>query len=136
MKRITLKKNLLRMQCTLLLLCAGVTSALALTTSTYYYNASVTAKKTDGTTGGGKVYVTTSARTTPSYTNSTSSTGIQSQDIVGESGYRTFYYYASADDGYIFSHWADGSWNNTTHAENSTDGVPYFDTGRFFNGSK
>ena len=136
MKRIIQTKQLYRILCTLLLLCAGVTSALALTTSTYYYNATVTAKKTDGTTGGGKVYVTTSARTTPSYTNSTSSTGTQSQDIVGESGYRTFYYYASADDGYIFSHWADGSWNNATHAENSTDGVPYFDTGRFFNGSK
>lgn len=135
MKKVIKSKSLHRMLCTLLFLCAGITSALALTTSTYYYNATVTATKTDGTTGGGKVYVTTSARTTPSYTNSTSSTGKQSQDIVGESGYRTFYYYASADDGYIFSHWADDSWNNATHAENSTDGVPYFNTGRSFNGS-
>ena len=135
MKRVLLDINLHRMLCTLLILCAGVTSTLAFTTSTYYYNATVTAKKTDGNTGGGKVYVTTNARTAPSYNNSTSSTGTQSQDVVGESGYRTFYYYASADDGFIFSHWADDSWNNATHAENSTDGVPYFNTGRSFNGS-
>lgn len=131
MNRFMLKKYLHRMLCTLLLLCGGLLSAMG--TSTYYYNATVTAKMSDGTTGGGKVYVTTNSNTTPSYTSTTSTTGTQNQTIVGSNGFRTFYYYASADDGYLFSHWTDDTWDNSTHAENSTDGVSYFNTGRSYN---
>lgn len=120
-----------RMLCTLFLLCGGLLSAMA--TSTYYYKATVTAKMSDGTTGGGKVYVTTNSSASPSYTSTSSTTGTQSQDIMGSNGFRTFYYYASADDGYIFSHWTDDTWDNSKHAENSTDGVSYFNTGRSYN---
>ena len=124
------KKNLRRMLCTLLLLCAGVVSAMA-NTSTYYYRADVEAKLTNGVTGGGKVYVTTDPQSTPSYT-STSDYTVGQQDVVGDYGQRKFYYYAQADDGYIFSHWADDRYNNKTHSPNSTDGTPYFNTDRTF----
>lgn len=129
MKRMIQTKQLHRMLCTLLLLCAGVVPAMA--TSTYYYHADVEAKLTNGTTGGGKVYVTTDPQSTPSYT-STSDYTSDSQDVVGDYGQRIFYYYAQADDDYIFSHWADTRYNNTTHSPNSTDGTPFFSTDRRF----
>ena len=129
MNRVIFTKNLHRMLCTLLLLCAGVVSAMA--TSTYYYRADVEAKLTNGTTGGGKVYVTTDPQSTPSYT-STSDYTSDSQDVVGDYGQRKFYYFAQADDDYIFSHWADTRYNNTTHSPNSTDGTPFFSTDRRF----
>lgn len=133
MNRVIFTKNLHRMLCTLLLLCAGVGSTMA--TSTYYYRADVEAKLTDGTTGGGKVYVTTDPQSTPSYTSTSDYTEDQ-QDVVGDYGLRIFYYYAQADDDYIFSHWADNSYDNNTHSPNSTDGTPYFNTDRTFNGKK
>ena len=134
MKKVIKTKSMHRMLCTLLLLCAGVVSAMA-NTSTYYYRADVEAKLTNGVTGGGKVYVTTDPQSTPSYT-STSDYTVGQQDVVGDYGQRKFYYYAQADDGYIFSHWADNRYNNNTHSPNSTDGTPYFNTDRTFNGKK
>ncbi|MBR1462550.1 MAG: hypothetical protein IJ604_04120 [Prevotella sp.] len=113
----------------MVMLLFGVLPAMA--TSTYYYKATVTAKLTDGTTGGGKVYVTATTGDTPEYT-ATGKTITGYDKKIGNAGFSTFYYYASADDGYIFSHWTDGSWNNSTHAENSTDGVSYFNTNRSY----
>ena len=133
MNRIMFKKYLRRMLCTLLLLCAGVVSAMA--TSTYYYHADVEAKLTNGATGGGKVYVTTDPQSTPSYT-STSDFAEGQQSVVGDYGQRKFYYFAQPDNGYIFSHWADTRYNNTDHSPNSTDGTPFFSTDRTFNGSE
>ncbi len=121
------KRQLHRWLCTMLLMLAGVVSTMA--TSTYYYRADVTAKLTDGTTGGGKVYVTTDPQATASYTSETHYTS-NYQKVVGDYGQRTFYYYAQADADFIFSHWADGSYDNTTHSPNSTDGTTYFNTPR------
>lgn len=118
------------MLCTLLLLCAGVVSAMA-NTSTYYYRADVEAKLTNGATGGGKVYVTTDPQSTPSYTSTSDFTEGQ-QSVVGDYGQRKFYYFAQPDNGYIFSHWADTRYDNTTHSPNSTDGTPFFSTDRTF----
>lgn len=134
MKRMIQTKQLHRMLCALLLLCAGVVSAMA-NTSTYYYRADVEARLTNGNTGGGKVYVTTNPQSTPSFTSTSDYTEGQ-QDVVGDNGQRKFYYYAQPDNGYIFSHWADNRYNNNTHSPNSTDGTPYFNTDRIFNGKK
>lgn len=134
MKRMIQTKQLHRMLCTLLLLCAGVVSAMA-NTSTYYYHADVEAKLTNGATGGGKVYVTTDPRSTPSYTSTSDYTEGQ-QSVVGDYGQRKFYYFAQPDNDYIFSHWADNRYNNNTHSPNSTDGTPFFSTDRTFNGSE
>ena len=84
MKKFIKTKSLHRMLCTLLLLCAGVVSAMA-NTSTYYYRADVEAKLTNGATGGGKVYVTTDPRSTPSYTSASDYTQ-GDQDVVGDYG--------------------------------------------------
>ena len=134
MNRIMFKKYLHRMLCTLLLLCAGVVSAMA-NTSTYYYRADVEARLTNGATGGGKVYVTTDPQSTPSYTSYSDYTQ-GDQDVVGDYGQRKFYYFAQPDNGYIFSHWADKRYDNTDHSPNSTDGTPYFSTDRTFDGKK
>lgn len=134
MKKFIKTKSLHRMLCTLLLLCAGVVSAMA-NTSTYYYRADVEAKLTNGATGGGKVYVTTDPRSTPSYTSASDYTQ-GDQDVVGDYGQRKFYYFAQADDNFIFSHWADTRYNNPTHSPNSTDGTPFFSTDRTFNGKQ
>ncbi len=120
--------------CTLTLLMVGWLSAMA-NTSTFYYNATVTATLTNGTTGGGKVYVTTNGLETPEYKSTSSTTGTESQSLIGASnGSRTFYYYASPDDEYIFSHWTDDKWDNATHE--GTDGVPRFYKVRTFDSDK
>ena len=134
MKKLNSISIMHRWLCTIMLLFVGLMSAMA-NTSTYYYQATVTAKLTDGTTGGGKVYVTTNSQAIPDYTQNTQTIN-GDQDVIGDYGTRTFYYYASADDGFLFSHWTDGTWNNTTHAPNSTDGTTYFNTSRKFDGSR
>ena len=101
MKKVVFKKYLHRMLCTLLLLCAEITTAMA--TSTFYYAANAIASPT----GGGKVYVSSTSTSNPSYQQSPHRiTG--SQRTIGY-GEVTLYYYAKANDGYIFDHWAEGS---------------------------
>lgn len=91
-----------RMLCTLLLLCGGLLSVMA-NTQTFYYAANAYASPT----GGGKVYVSKESTTTPSYQDS--SHGITgSQRTVGY-GEVNLYFYAQANDDYIFDHWAQGS---------------------------
>ncbi len=81
------------------------------------------------------MYVTTDPQSTPSYT-STSDFAEGQQSVVGDYGQRKFYYFAQPDNDYIFSHWADNTYNNNTHSPNSTDGTPFFSTDRTFNGSE
>jgi len=91
-----------RMLCTLLLLCGGLLSVMA-NTQTFYYAANAYASPT----GGGKVYVSKESTTTPSYQNSPH--GIKgSQRTVGY-GEVNLYFYAQANDDYIFDHWAQDS---------------------------
>ena len=75
-------------------------------TSTQYYY-----KATAMTTGGGKVYVALNSTDNPSYQSGSSTTGTQSTRAGDEGGSVTFYYYAKADNNYIFDHWAKGSAN-------------------------
>lgn len=91
-----------RMLCTLLLLCGGLLSVMA-NTQTFYYAANAYVYPT----GGGKVYVSKESTTTPSYQNP--SHGITgSQRTVGY-GEVNLYFYAQANDDFIFDHWAQGS---------------------------
>lgn len=111
MNRVIFTKNLHRMLCTLLLLCAGVTSAVAGgTASDYFFK--VTA--TPSPTAGGKVYVSKTSTNNPSYVTPTNknkkgvSTDTGSDHNVG-SGSLTFYFYAKANDNYIFDCWKKDS---------------------------
>lgn len=115
MKKVVFKKNLHRMLCILLLLCAGVMSAMA--TSTFYYAANAIASPT----GGGKVYVSSTSTANPQYQNSPHGiTG--SQRTVGY-GDVTLYYYAQANDGYIFDHWAEESASGASASTRSSFNV-------------
>ena len=119
MKRMIQTKQLHRMLCTLLLLCAGVVSAMA--TSTFYYAANAYVSPTQPTAGG-KVYVSSSATTNPPYQNSPHGiTG--SQRTVGY-GEVTLYYYAQANEGFIFDHWAIGSANGESVGTSSSYTAP------------
>ena len=101
MKKVIKTKSLHRMLCTLLLLCAGVVSTMA--TSTFHYAANAYVSPT----GAGKVYVSSSATTNPQYQNPPHRiTG--SQRTVGY-GEVTLYYYAQANEGFIFDHWANAN---------------------------
>ena len=111
MKKVIKTKSLHRMLCTLLLLCAGVTSAVAGGTgSDFYFKATATPSPT----AGGKVYVSKTSTNSPSYVtpNNSNRKGVStdtgSNYNVG-SGSLTFYFYAKANDNYIFDHWAKDS---------------------------
>lgn len=102
MNRVMLKMNLHRMLCTLVLSCAGLMLAMA-NTQDFYYAANAYASPT----GGGKVYVSKESTNSPSYQNSPHSiTGRQRTIGYGEV---SLYFYAQANDDYIFDHWAQGS---------------------------
>lgn len=112
-----------RWLCAIMLLFVGLTSTIA-GTNTYYYKAIVNASPT----AGGKVYVSTSSTSTPAYQNSPHSiTGNQRNISYGT---QTFYFYAQANDNYIFSHWAEGSANGT-HV--GTEGRPNYSVSLDFN---
>ncbi|MBR5657657.1 MAG: hypothetical protein IKW98_13400 [Prevotella sp.] len=93
-------------------MCTGITTAMA--TSTFYYAANAYASPT----GGGKVYVSSTSTSTPSYQQSPHGiTG--SQRTVGY-GEVTLYYYAKANDGFIFDHWSEGSGDGEAISTNSS----------------
>lgn len=119
-----LKKYLHRMLCTLLLFCAGVTSAMA-NTQDFYYAANAYASPT----GGGKVYVSSTSTSNPSYQQSPHRiTG--SQRTIGY-GEVSLYYYAKANDGFIFDHWAEGSAGGesvSTSSSYTAQGLQYTST--------
>ena len=116
MNRVIFTKNLHRMLCTLLLLCAGVVSTMA--TSTFHYAANAYVSPT----GAGKVYVSSEANNNPPYQNSPHKiTG--SQRTVGY-GEVTLYFYAQANDDYIFDHWAQGSADGPSVSTSSSYTAP------------
>ena len=81
---------------TIMLLFVSLLQAMA--TSTYYYSTTVYASPT----GGGKVYVSAASTNNPAYQNSPHTiTGNQRNISYGT---QTFYFYAQANDNYIFSH--------------------------------
>ena len=100
------------MLCTLLLLCAGVVSTMA--TSTFHYAANAYVSPT----GAGKVYVSSEANNNPPYQNSPHKiTGKQTTVGYGEV---TLYYYAQANEGFIFDHWAKESVNGESVGTSSS----------------
>ncbi len=109
----------------IMLLFVGIISAVA-NTSTFYYKATVNASPT----AGGKVYVSAASTDSPAYQNSPHTITGNQRNI--NNGTQTFYFYAQANDNYIFSHWAEGSANGT-HV--GTDGRPSFSVSRDFDGS-
>lgn len=101
MKKFIKTKSLHRMLCTLLLLCAGITAAMACDTFYYAANAYVSPS------GAGKVYVSSTATSSPTYKESPAQTsGDQWTVSYGEVN---LYFYAQANDGYIFDHWANAN---------------------------
>ena len=106
MKKVIKTKSLHRMLCTLLLLCAGVTSAVAGGTGSDYFF-KVTA--TPSPTAGGKVYVAKESTNNPSYVNNGGTSTATGKDHNVNSGSLTFYFYAKANNNYIFDCWRKGS---------------------------
>lgn len=100
MNRVLYIKYLQRCLCMMLFVFVGVGSAMA-NTQTFYYAANAYVSPT----GSGKVYVSSTATNSPAYKNPPASTS-GNQRTVGY-GEVTLYYYAQANDGYIFDHWAD-----------------------------
>jgi len=83
-------------------------AANAGTGSTFYYKATANMSPT----GSGKVYVATQATTNPAY-QSSAKTITGDQYSVGSADV-TFHYYAQANSGWIFDHWAKGTANGTS----------------------
>lgn len=77
-------------------------------TSTYYYSATARISPT----GSGRVYVNTNATNNPDYQTTSTKTGTQRS--TNNSVQVTFYYYAQANEDYIFDHWARGSAGGTS----------------------
>lgn len=108
------KKYLRRMLCTLLLLCAGVVSAMAGTASDYYFKVTATATPN----GYGKVYVSRESTNDPDYQNTSTSSG--NLRYVGNPTLNFKFYAQAKDENYIFSHWASGSANGTSVSTNTS----------------
>ena len=102
MNRVLYIKYLQRCLCMMLFVLVGIESSMA-NTQTFYYAANAYVSPT----GSGKVYVSSTATNSPAYKNPPASTS-GNQRTIGY-GEVTLYYYAQANDGYIFDHWAEGS---------------------------
>lgn len=89
--------------CMILLLFVGLLPIKAGTGSDYYYNTTVYASPT----AGGKVYVSTQSTPNPDYKTEKHNIADKSHNV----GYAelTFYFYAQANENWIFDHWAQGS---------------------------
>ena len=94
--------------CMILLLFVGLLPIKANTGSNYYYNTTATASPT----AGGKVYVSTASTTNPDYR--TDSHTITGSSYSANSAELTFYFYAQANENWIFDHWAQGSATGAT----------------------
>ena len=122
MKKVIKTKSLHRMLCTLLLLCVGMVSAIA-NTQTFYYAANAYVSPT----GAGKVYVSSTSTTSPAYQNPPASTN-GSQRTIGY-GEVTLYFYAQANDGYIFNHWANSDGESvSTNPSYTAQGLQFTST--------
>lgn len=110
------------MLCTLLLLCVGLGTAKAVS-HTYYYKANASVSPS----GAGKVYVNDVSTYTPGYQNSPATkSGSQYTVSYGEVN---LYFYAQANDGYVFDHWAEGSAGGATvSTESSFNVLKQFDS--------
>lgn len=86
----------------------AVISLSTTATSTYYYKATANISPT----ASGKVYVGTAATNNPDYKTTSTTSG--SQGSTNSSVQVTFYYYAQANEDYIFDHWARGSAGGTS----------------------
>lgn len=120
-----LKMNLHRTLCILLLFSAGLTIANAGNTATFYYTANANVSPT----GAGKVYVSSESTSNPPYRTAPASTS-GSQGSINYATV-TLYYYAQANDGFIFDHWAENSATGETVSTNTS-----FNVTRAFNGSR
>lgn len=118
----TQKKH--RWLCTMLLLFLGTLSVIANSGDWYYYRTTAYAYPT----GGGKVYWSTEATTTPNYQTSPYAAN-GSQYNIGQ-GTLTFFFYAQANDNYIFSHWVQGQ--STNGSGTSVSETPSFNVERSF----
>lgn len=114
-----------RMLCVLLLLCAGVTAAMACDTFYYAANAYVSPS------GAGKVYVSSTATSSPTYKESPAQTsGNQWTVSYGEVN---LYFYAQANDGYIFDHWANANGETVgTSSSYTASGLQFNSTSRWY----
>lgn len=97
------KGNLHKWLCMILLLFVGLLPIKAGTGSDFYYNTTVYASPT----AGGKVYVSTQSTPNPDYKTEKHNIADKSHNV----GYAelTFYFYAQANENWIFDHWAQGS---------------------------
>lgn len=110
--------------CVILLLIVGLLPIAANTGTYYYYNTTAYASPTDG----GKVYVSTTSTNSPSYKEN--SHNISGSDYNAGFSELTFYFYAQANENYIFDHWAEGSATGTSVSTN-----PSYNVSLTFNGS-
>lgn len=103
-KRICLLNGIQRIWlCLILLLVVGVLP-IAATGDYYYYNTTATASPT----AGGRVYVSTESTNNPAYTD-TGSDDASGRYYGGDNASLTFFFYAKANENWIFDHWAQGS---------------------------
>lgn len=99
--------------CALVLALAATTAWATGTGSTYYYSA--TAKINPS--GSGKVYVATAATDNPDYRSTNHA--ITGSQYSGNNGAAvTFYWYAQANDGYIFKNWVNNSGTQVSTSRN------------------
>jgi len=97
--------------------------------STFYYAANAYVSPS----GAGKVYVSSTATSSPTYKESPAQTS-GDQWTVGY-GEVNLYFYAQASDGYIFDHWAVGSADGTsvgTSSSYTASGLQFNSTSRWY----
>lgn len=110
--------------CAILLLFVGMVSAMANTGDYFYYKTTAYASPT----GGGKVYVSTTSTNNPDYRTGSHSISGSSYNVNSAS--LTFYFYAQANNNWIFDHWAEGSATGTSVSTN-----PSYNVSLTFNGT-
>ncbi len=114
-----------KLLCMTLLLFVGMLPLAANTGDYYYYNTTATASPTDG----GKVYVSTSSTNNPDYREDHHT--IDGREYSVNSAELTFYFYAQANENWIFDHWAKGFANGTNVSTN-----PSYNVSLTFSGSE
>lgn len=112
MKRIVYSHLMKRWLSVVALVLTSVTAWAGGTGSTYYYSATARISPT----GSGKVYVATTASDNPAY--QTTNQTITGSQYSANQARVTFYYYAQANDGYIFKNWIDGNNNEVSANRN------------------
>ena len=106
-----------RWLCAISLLFVGVLPIVANTGDYFYYKTTAYASPT----GGGKVYVSTTSTNNPDYRTGSHSISGSSYNVNSAS--LTFYFYAQANNNWIFDHWAEGSATGTSVSTNPSYNV-------------